>query len=172
MSKKHRSKILGNMGTENYTMSDCPFSLPKENLKFFHSMQDNAGEEPYHNYKQYGNAYIHERIYSAIEKGIKNALNEAFTRSEKIAGLSDYTISEVEDQIEDYVQAVIYECDMDAEIYQVHLHGSRLFGVNRKDSDLDAVIFYSGDEREDDFFNALVDEPYYIDDIKVDFNPI
>lgn len=29
-----KSKILGNMG-DNYIMSDCPFALPKENLKMF-----------------------------------------------------------------------------------------------------------------------------------------
>ena len=49
-----KSKILGNMG-DNYIMSDCPFALPKENLKMFQSMQDAGSKDPYNNYKQYGN---------------------------------------------------------------------------------------------------------------------
>lgn len=74
MSKSRRSKILGQSGSENFIMSDCPFQLPKENLKIFHSMQDNASEEPYTNFKQYANACVYESIMNAIKTGINEAL--------------------------------------------------------------------------------------------------
>jgi len=54
------SNVLGTIG-DNYRMKDCPFHLPKENLAFFTYMQDNAAKEPYANYGQYGNAYIHQK---------------------------------------------------------------------------------------------------------------
>jgi len=56
-----RSKIKGMMGTDNYIMSDCPFHLPKENLNFFHYMQDEASKDAFDNFTQYGNAYVHKK---------------------------------------------------------------------------------------------------------------
>lgn len=50
------AKVTGQMGTENYTMSNCPFHLPKQNLDFFNYMQGQA-KTPYNNFQQYGNAY-------------------------------------------------------------------------------------------------------------------
>lgn len=51
-----KSKILGSIG-DNLIMSDCPFALPKENLKFFRGMQTACDKEPYNDFKQYGNAF-------------------------------------------------------------------------------------------------------------------
>ena len=51
-----KSKILGDAGTDNYKMSDCPFHLPKTNLKFFHELQHAANKKPYDNYGTYGNS--------------------------------------------------------------------------------------------------------------------
>lgn len=52
-----KSKIIGSVG-DNYIMSDCPFAVPKENAKFFQSMQDAGSKDPYNNFASYGNAYI------------------------------------------------------------------------------------------------------------------
>lgn len=54
------AKITGKIG-DNYKVADCPFHLPKENMKFFGDMQTAADQEPYANYSQYGNAYIHKK---------------------------------------------------------------------------------------------------------------
>ena len=53
-----KSKIIGNMGSDNFIMSDCPFAVPKENVKFFQSMQNAGTKEPYSNFSSSGNAYI------------------------------------------------------------------------------------------------------------------
>jgi predicted nucleotidyltransferase len=52
------------------------------------------------------------------------------------------------------------------------VHGSRVFGNPRKNSDIDFILFYKGTIREDDLFNIFVDENIYIEHIKCDFNPI
>lgn len=54
MKEQHISGVTGTIGTMNYTMKDCPFHMPKENLKFFNMMQkaSAAGE-----INTYGNSY-------------------------------------------------------------------------------------------------------------------
>lgn len=49
--------------------------------------------------------------------------------------------------------------------------GSRLTGTHTDESDLDIAIAYKGSLREDDCLNGLMDEPLFIEDIKVDFIP-
>lgn len=61
------------------------------------------------------------------------------------------------------------------ELIEVQLHGSRLRGQAKENSDLDCVFEYSGNVREDDLFNFMNDDEdgtYTIYDIPVDFNPI
>ena len=50
--------------------------------------------------------------------------------------------------------------------------GSRAFGMAREDSDLDILLEYEGDAKEDSVFNVLNGEPLEILGIKVDFFPI
>lgn len=57
-------------------------------------------------------------------------------------------------------------------VLDVELHGSRLRGQARDNSDLDAAVSYEGDIREDDLFNALNEDPLFIEDVRVDINPI
>lgn len=81
-----KSRVLGSMGTENYKMSDCPFHLPKSNIKAFHDMQSAASNDPYANMSQYGNAYspswhkqkkqIYESIMRSVAIQVKKALND------------------------------------------------------------------------------------------------
>ena len=85
MPKKYtnKSKLLGKIGTENYRVSNCPVHLPKENIKFFMAMQDAGNKNPFStdifsnqitsNWKN----PFHESLLNAIDRGIKNALNES-----------------------------------------------------------------------------------------------
>ena len=43
----NKSKLMGKIGTENYRVSNCPFHLPKENVKFFRAMQDAGSKDPF-----------------------------------------------------------------------------------------------------------------------------
>ena len=75
------------------------------------------------------------------------------------------------DEILDIVKSYVLD-KIDIEIIDIELYGSRTKEAAREDSDLDILLKYKGNIREDDLFNILNDNPLYIDDIKVDINPI
>lgn len=83
-----------------------------------------------------------------------------------------YSNDEVKTMIDEYVQSVIDDCELDITFIDSALIGSRIRGNARKNSDLDYVFEYSGDMKEYGVFNIMHDEPYYIDDVKIDINPI
>lgn len=93
-----------------------------------------------------------------------------------IQGLEDYSYDEIIDLVNDFIIDRIWDSGHSADdikLTDIRLHGSRLRGQARDDSDLDAVVEYDGDIIEDDFFSILNDEdPLYIDDVRVDINPI
>lgn len=91
-----------------------------------------------------------------------------------IQGLESYTRDELKQLVENHIASTLSENNIDAEIVDVKLHGSRGRGTAREDSDLDAVVEYRGDIREDSMFNMLNDEDTHlvIDGISVDINPI
>lgn len=62
---------------------------------------------------------------------------------------------EIEEIVSYYVQAKIIENDLDAQVENVILSGSRCRGIEKTGSDLDVVVDYKGTIREDDFFNIL-----------------
>ena len=76
-------------------------------------------------------------------------------------------ISEIKQIVKSYVLDKI-----DIDIINIQIYGSRTKEAAREDSDLDILLEYKGNIREDDLFNILNDDPLYIDDIKVDINPI
>ena len=80
--------------------------------------------------------------------------------------------TEIEELVEEYVTAKLRECDFDAEVRDVVISGSRCRGLEGKRSDLDVVVEYIGDEREDDMFNLLHEDKFSIGGVKVDINPI
>ena len=92
-----------------------------------------------------------------------------------IQGLEDYSYQEVCDMVLDHINTALEDNGYSAEdldIIEIQLHGSRLRGTARPDSDLDAVVEYSGDFREDDLFDLLNEDPLFIEDVQVDINPI
>lgn len=78
--------------------------------------------------------------------------------------------NELEGDIQDYCEDLLF--DMDVYIDEIWLHGSRIRGNAREDSDLDAVMFYYGTEREDNLFNILHEESFTLDGVEVDINPV
>lgn len=90
----------------------------------------------------------------------------------QIQGLQGYSRDKIKNIVKDYVGQKL--SDADAKIKGVEIHGSRNRGDAREDSDLDVVIEYEGDIREDDMFNLLNDDEdaLYIEGIRVDINPI
>jgi predicted nucleotidyltransferase len=91
----------------------------------------------------------------------------------RIKGLSNYVINDVLNIIMDHLDYIAnYLPEID--IVWINLFGSRINGNPRDDSDLDAIIYYTGDIREDDFFNLINndDNRLWIDGIFIDFYPI
>lgn len=87
--------------------------------------------------------------------------------------ISEMNPSEIEETVKCHVQAKIEEYDIDAQIVDAAVVGSRCRGLEREGSDLDVVVELSTKEREDDLFNAFNNsDGIYIGDIKVDINPI
>lgn len=95
-------------------------------------------------------------------------------KEKPIQGLDGYSRDEIKGIVADHINDVMRDNDIHAEIIGMDIHGSRNRHDARPDSDLDVVVEYRGDIREDDMFNALNGEEnaLSIDGIKVDINPI
>ena len=97
-------------------------------------------------------------------------------KEEKIKGMNNVTTNDIIEYISPIIEDIISECDLDVEILDYYVHGSRVFGNPREDSDIDVVLYYKGDIKEDALFNILHDEEYedqfIYDDIIIDVNPI
>lgn len=95
-------------------------------------------------------------------------------KAKPVQGLEGYSRDEIKGIVTDHINDVMRDYDIDAEIIGMDIHGSRNRHDARPDSDLDVVVEYSGDIREDDMFNALngEEDALSIEGIKVDINPI
>lgn len=74
--------------------------------------------------------------------------------------------------IKEDVAGRIFNIDQNIKIVGIDVHGSRIRGGNRADSDLDVVVEFDGDWSESALFDALHKEPFEIDGVKIDINPI
>ena len=93
-------------------------------------------------------------------------------KENSIQGLESYSRQEIKDISKRYIQNLLEDKGIDANIEDIEIHGSRNRGTATAESDLDIVVQYNGDIREDDLFNILNENPLEIDGIKVDINPI
>lgn len=92
-----------------------------------------------------------------------------------IKGLEDYKEDEIKKMVREYMEEKLEYSDIDVEIVDMKVIGSRVNGNSDKDSDLDVLLEFKGDASEDSLFNILNDEEdgrLYIEGIPVDINPI
>lgn len=105
---------------------------------------------------------------------MKSILN--FIYEDRIIGLNNVTTEDIVDYVSAIVDEIIENNELDIEIIDYYVHGSRVFGNPRPDSDLDIVVYYKGNMKEDALFNIFHDEEYkddlYYDGIELDLNPI
>lgn len=99
-------------------------------------------------------------------------VNVVINGSGAIDGLQAYSFDDICRIILRHIYRCVIEYDLDCEPIAITLHGSRIRHTSHSCSDLDAVIEYQGDEREDDCFNILNECSPFIEGIRVDINPI
>ncbi|MCD7733367.1 MAG: hypothetical protein LUH56_08030 [Oscillospiraceae bacterium] len=114
-----------------------------------------------------------DKVYSA-EQQIE-AIPPVSDRTEPEVSLQGKSMADIEETVLSYAQAQIDEMGLhdDAQLHGARVYGSRTReGLYSEQSDIDVVISYSGDIREDDFFNSLHEEGFSSAGIPVDINPI
>lgn len=82
------------------------------------------------------------------------------------------TQADIEVTIRNYLKFKINRYDMDVEIVDMAITGSRCKGLEDADSDLDIVVEYKGDANESDMFNIFHEDGFTIGGVRVDINPI
>lgn len=92
--------------------------------------------------------------------------------TEQFHAVDGMSAGEIEEMVSYYVQAKIIENNLDVQVENVILSGSRCRGIEKSGSDLDIVVDYKGTVRGDDFFNIVHEDDFKIAGIAVDINPI
>jgi len=135
-----------------------------------------AATETYYRNKIQGNvSHGDELIPLDYEEFIERAEQanriEAVTEQPE-ASLNQMTRSEIEETVLAYAQTKAKEYDYDVQVIAAKVYGSRTAAIEKEDSDLDVVIEYKGDIREDDFFSMLHEDGLSIGGMALDINPI
>ena len=88
----------------------------------------------------------------------------------------NYTPQDIEKIARNEIRYIVYEIEYlsssEFNIVDVILAGSRSRGLERKRSDIDIVVEYTGSMREDDAFDMFARRRIYIGGRRVDVNPI
>ena len=119
-------------------------------------------------------AHLEERIRNEVPEAAESKVIADFkARTEELwNGINGQTQGDIELTIYAYLQSKIDEYDMDIELVDVAVSGSRCRGLEQENSDLDVVVEYRGGETEDSLFNTFNEDGLSIGGVKVDINPI
>jgi len=126
-------------------------------------------------------AFSPEQIKSVVNKGtFSKDTGNIYYQKENFEKEFGDSIENIEAMLSADVQNVLYDNVTDESDFKfegVKIYGSYLKGLNKKSSDLDLLVQYSGSMREDDAFNMFADAKLKIQnalgkDVKVDINPI
>ena len=118
--------------------------------------------------------HLEERIRNEVPEAAESKVIADFkARTEELwNGINGQTQEDIELTIYAYLQSKIDEYDMDIELVDVAVSGSRCRGLEQENSDLDVVVEYRGGETEDSLFNTFNEDGLSIGGVKVDINPI
>lgn len=110
---------------------------------------------------------------SASKHLIENQYTSLFSNNfYKRISLNDYSPNTIEKTAYEIIQNICQEYYLTINIYAIRVYGSRMTTKYKANSDLDIIIAYTGNEREDDLFNIFNSEKQYIYGMQLDFNPI
>lgn len=86
--------------------------------------------------------------------------------------LNNMSRADIEETVLAYAQSMADEAGYDVQVMAARVYGSRTAGIENENSDVDVVIEFQGDIREDDFFNMLHEDGLSIGGMTVDINPV
>lgn len=117
---------------------------------------------------------LNERIRAEVPEAENSKIIADFKAKteELFNGINGQTQDDIEQTVWAYLQSKIDEYEIDVELVDVVVSGSRCRGLEKEGSDLDVVVEYKGREHEDDLFNAFNEDGLMIGGIKVDINLI
>ncbi len=110
-----------------------------------------------------------EELVSAESEAVTDFRRKTDKKFHQIDGMG---AAEIESIVFDYIQSKIEENNLDAEIVGVIVSGSRCRGLEKAGSDLDVVLEYKGNVREDTLFDILHEDGMEIGGVEIDINPI
>lgn len=113
----------------------------------------------------------HTRDLSPVETQNEAEKFRAKT-NELFKNIDGKTAAEIESEVKDYILETLRYAEVEADIKDVIITGSRSRGFENAYSDIDVVLEYDGEMKEDSLFNILNDGEYKICGITVDINPI
>ena len=115
---------------------------------------------------------LSERIWAEVPEAGSVVADFKAKTEELFNGINGQTQDDIEQTVWAYLQSKIDEYEIDVELVDVVVSGSRCRGLEKEGSDLDVVVEYKGREHEDDLFNAFNEDGLMIGGVKVDINPI
>lgn len=115
---------------------------------------------------------LNERIRAEAPEADSVVADFKAKTEELFNGINGQTQDDIEQTVWAYLQSKIDEYEIDVELVDVVVSGSRCRGLEKAGSDLDVVVEYKGREHEDTMFNAFNEDGLMIGGIKVDINPI
>lgn len=140
----------------------------------------NRKQKPFDETRFGDNRDVVEKVMDGIEKKKEVAdlsepkIENNHPSSNVIQGLEDITVEDFLEGVRGDIESILSDNDLSdiVTIKGLALHGSRMRGDAREDSDIDVVVEYEGDISEDGLFNILSDADLAVNGIPVDINPI
>lgn len=86
--------------------------------------------------------------------------------------IDGHNVVEIESMVRQFCVSKLKEYELDVQVKNVILSGSRCRGIENETSDVDIVLEYIGDEKEDFIFNILNENEIFVGGKKIDINPI
>ncbi len=115
---------------------------------------------------------LNERIQAEVPEADSVVADFKAKTEELFNGINGQTQDDIEQTVWAYLQSKLDEYEIDVELVDVVVSGSRCRGLEKAGSDLDVVVEYKGREHEDDLFNVFNEDGLMIGGVKVDINPI
>lgn len=88
------------------------------------------------------------------------------------ASLNHMSRADIEETVLAYARSVAEEAGYEVKLRAARVYGSRTAGVEKEGSDVDVVLEFEGEIREDAFFNLLHEDGLTLAGMPVDINPI